>query len=289
MVIRCCAAAVLLGNSGGFIAQAGATEMREAGAKPDSGPTLQLQTGSRERSGNPIADFMYFIPLISPEPVTTVTSPRSTQATRITAVKRQQSGRAFTTTCDLEFTGQGMQRSDFDCTRKIQRHERELKAGGELDRQLRSITVSGPGHGRLEVQGTVNHGVPSVTQVRLRFDTQGQTSPVSIGLSNIRYVGGTFRHVNEVVARVNTLTFHRQPGQPKMEVGVAALKNKGAADNLWQNFKASLKGAAANLLIPPLNIEVAGQDAMMDFGQALASGAPSFTFPLAKNLKQSQS
>jgi hypothetical protein len=54
----------------------------------------------------------------------------------------------------------------------------------------------------------------------------GKTSPVSIGLCEIRYHEGEFRRLNEIVARVNTLTFRRGPGPPKMEVTVASVKNK---------------------------------------------------------------
>jgi hypothetical protein len=37
-----------------------------------------------------------------------------------------------------------------------------------------------------------------------------------------------------------------------------------------------------NLFIPPLTVEAVGHQAMLDFGQALASGARTFTFPCAK-------
>ncbi len=73
-----------------------------------------------------------------------------------------------------------------------------------------------------------------------------------------------------------------------MEVSVASVKKKGAGEGWWQNFKGGLKGVAVNLLIPPLMVEAVGHQAMLDFGQALASGAPSFTFPRARNLKESR-
>jgi hypothetical protein len=69
-----------------------------------------------------------------------------------------------------------------------------------------------------------------------------------------------------------------------MEVTVASVKNKGAPNGLWQNVKGALKGLAVNLLIDPLTIERIGNAAMLDFGQALASGAATFTFPQATNL-----
>ena len=40
-----------------------------------------------------------------------------------------------------------------------------------------------------------------------------------------------------------------------------------------------------NLLIDPLTVEAVGHRAMLDFGRALASGAATFTFPRATNLK----
>ena len=135
------------------------------------------------------------------------------------------------------------------------------------------------------VAGTVSNGVRTVTEVRLRFNARGKTSPVSIGLCDIHYQEGAYQYQNEVVARVNTLTFRRKAGPPKMDVTVASVKKKGAGKNLWQSLKGGVKGLAVNLFIDPLTVEAVGHQAMLDFGQALVSGAPTFTFPPAKNLK----
>ena len=70
-----------------------------------------------------------------------------------------------------------------------------------------------------------------------------------------------------------------------MEVTVASVKDKGEGDTLWQNLKGRVKGMAADLLLDPLDIEAAGNGAMLDFGKALVSGSPSFTFPQATNLR----
>ena len=160
---------------------------------------------------------------------------------------------------------------------------------GKLEHQLRSITVAGAARGRVEVKGTITNGFRTVNEVELRFNAEGQTSPVAIALCDVRYVGGQYRLVNEMVARVNTLTFRRKTGPPMMEVSVASVKNKGAGDGLWQNLKGSLKGVAANLAIEPLTVDAVGHRTMLDFGQALATGAPSFTFPRAKNLTKNRS
>jgi len=74
-----------------------------------------------------------------------------------------------------------------------------------------------------------------------------------------------------------------------MEVTVASVKNKGAGNGLWHNIESTVKGVAVNLLIDPLTVETIGHRAMLDFGRAVASGTPTFTFPLAKNLKVSDS
>jgi hypothetical protein len=282
-------ATILLFAAGGLVACGSRADTAEASIPEQRqvGPTLRMDY-ARESAGNDVGAFMYFIPLISPEPVAAYSTPGATHQARVTSASRQQSETAFTTTCDFEFSGDGSQEDVFDLARTIQRHEQQLKAGAILDKQLRSITVSGPGHGRVEVKGTIANGVPTVNQVRLRFNADGQTSPVSIGLCDIHYHEGDYRLKNELVARVNTLTFRREPGQPKMEVTVGSVKSKGAGEGIWQNFKGRIKGAAANMLINPLPVEVAGNDTMLNFGLALSTGATSFTFPHAAHLIENQ-
>ena len=102
---------------------------------------------------------------------------------------------------------------------------------------------------------------------------------------DVRYHEGEFRPENEIVARVNSLGFKRKPGLAKMEISVASVKRKDAANTAWQNFKGGLKGVAANLFLKPATIEPIGAQAMFDFGLALETGASSFTFPRARNLK----
>jgi hypothetical protein len=254
-----------------------------------TGPTIRLDYGRDQSPGNPIASFMYFVPLISPEPVSSTTSPGNTQAARVLSAKRKSTLHSFVVTCEFEFTGDGSQQSILDLAPTIRRHERELGAGGSTGRQLSSITVNGSGSGTVEVEGTVSNNVEIVREVRLRFNARGKTSPVSIGLCEIRYHERQFQRFNEIVARVNTLTFRRRPGPPKMEVTVASVKNKAAGDGLWQNLKGSVKGMAVNLLIDPLTVEAVGHRAMLDFGGALTSGAATFTFPRAANLKSNDS
>jgi len=104
-------------------------------------------------------------------------------------------------------------------------------------------------------------------------------------MCDVKFVDGDFRKVNGIVARVNTLTFRRQSGRPKMEITVASVKEKSAGDSIWQNFKGRVEGAAVNLFLAPLAVEEVGNQAMLDFGLALIAGSPTYTFPRAKNLR----
>jgi hypothetical protein len=250
-----------------------------------TGPTLHLDYGRGESNGCSVAEFMYFVPLTSPEPVSLSKSAGNTQRAKILSVIRRDAGDSFIVTCEVEFAGQGSQRNLFDQGREIHNHERDLKAGKALERQLSSINVEGSGRLKIEVEGTKTGATLTVNEVRLHFNAHGQDSPVSIGLNDIKLLDGKVQPCNELIARVNTLTFRRKPGAPKMEVSVASVKRADAGDNLWQNFVGSLKGKAVNMLIQPLTVERAGRDTMLEFGLALADHAGSFTFPIAKNLK----
>jgi len=70
-----------------------------------------------------------------------------------------------------------------------------------------------------------------------------------------------------------------------MDITVATVKRKDAGNGFVQNVIGGLKGTTVNLFIKPIRVEKAGNEAILDFGLALASEAPWFTFPRAKNLK----
>jgi len=260
----------------------------KSGASPgpeSAGPTLHLNYGRGESPGNPVAEFMYFVPLISQEPVSVVKSPGNTQRARMVSATRSFTARSFLAACEFEFAGEGNQQDVFDHTDKVRRHERELKEGGLLDHQLGSINVEGAGSVSIEVEETMTGHAPTVTEVRLRFNGRGRPSLVTIGLHDIGYFDGALRLRNESVARVNTLIFRRKPGPTKMDITVGSVKQKDAGDNFWQNLMGGLKATTANLLLKPIAVEPAGNEAMLNFGLALASEAPAFTFPRARNLK----
>jgi hypothetical protein len=250
-----------------------------------TGPTLQFDYGHGQPLDNPLGKFMYFVPLISPEQVSVFTNAGNSQCARVVSFHCRTNGGFFRAVCEFDFDGHGLQRNVFDHAAVIQRREKELKSGKSLAHQLASINVQGSGSGSIEIDGTLTNGLRAVNEVRLRFNSRGHASPVSISLQDICYHDGTIQLENEIVARVNTLTFRRQAGPPKMEVTLASIKRKDAANSLWQNFVGGLKGAAANLLLPPLTVTADGHRTMLDFGLALAMQQPTFTFPFATRLK----
>jgi hypothetical protein len=248
-----------------------------------TGPTLQFDYGEGRPRSNPLGAFMYFVPLISPEVVSLHTNLRNTQCARVVSFHCRTNSTVFRAVCEFNFVGEGMQRNVFDHTAVIQRHEHDLATGKVLAHQIASINVQGAGSGTAEIDGVFTNGRPAVTEMRLRFNSHGRTSPVRIALQDISLKNGTLNYDNETVARVNTLTF-RQKSPPKMEVTLASVKRADAGNGLWQNFVGGLKGAAASLLLPPINITASGQATMLDFGLALATDQTEFTFPFAERL-----
>lgn len=251
-----------------------------------AGPTFRLDYGGNESPGNPIGAFMYFVPLISPDPVSVHESAGNAQRARVISATRRFTPGAFSAECEFTITGDGSHRNIFDHADKVRRHERELKAGESLERVLQYISLEGPGHGLIEVEGVVTGRVATVTEARLRFNAGGHTSPVTIGLTDLLYnKDGALCITNEIVARVNTLEFRKAAGRPRMAVTVSSVKRKEAGDSLWQKLKGGVAGTLANFFIKPLPVEAVGNDAMLDFGAALVAKDALFTFPVARNLR----
>ena len=250
----------------------------------ETGPTLHFDYGRGRAPANPLIHFMYFVPLISPQPVSVFTNAGNTQMARVVSRECRTNGLTFHAVCDFELAGAGVERNVLDQAAIIRGHEDSLKAGKILAHQLASIDVTGPGLGWVEVDGVLTNGRPAVTEVRLRFNRSGHRSPVTIGLEDLACADGVTRAQNEMVARVNQLTFRQRAGRTEMEVTLDSVKAKAAADGFWQNFMGGLKGMAANAFLPPLHVASDGYAAMMDFGLALALAQPGFTFPLATRL-----
>ncbi|HEU0011939.1 MAG TPA: hypothetical protein VFT34_19150 [Verrucomicrobiae bacterium] len=293
---RCLTATLLLGllafagccNSGAKRADDSFPFRLARNAEPPAagaaGPTLRLDF-SDDSPGNPIGAFMYFVPLISPDPVSVHESAGNAQRSRVLSVTRRFSSGAFSAECEFTFTGDGSHRNIFDNSEKVRRHERQLRAGEALERALQYISIEGSGRGLIEVEGVVTGRVATVTEVRLRFNAHGGTSPVSIGLADLLYRDNQLCITNEIVARVNALTFRKAEGRPRMGVTVSSVKRKEASDSFWQRLKGGVAGTLANYFLKPLPVEPTGNDAMLDFGAALTGKEAQFTFPRARNLR----
>jgi len=249
-----------------------------------AGPTLRLDYQAHS-PGNPIGGFMYFVPLVSPEPVSVLESAGNSQRVHVISAARRFSRGAFSVECEFTITGEGFHRNDFHHSDKIRRDERRLKSGRPIERVLQSIALEGPAHGVIEIQGVVTGRVATVTEARLRFNARGESSPVTIGVADLLYSDGAVRLTNEMIARVNTLTFQKTAGKPRMGVSVSSVKRKEAGDSFWQKLKGGVAGTLANVLLKPIPVESAGNDAMLDFGVALAGKEALFTFPRARNLR----
>lgn len=265
LAISCCAAGIL--------------------AAAPTGPTLQLGYDPHQPRENPLGKFMYFVPLISLEPITLLTNAGDTQCARILSWTCRTNAGSFTAVCGFEFSGTGCQQNIVDHNPKIRARQKLLEAGNILPHQLDSISVEGAGSGSVEVTGILTNGQPLVTEIQMHFNGHNQPSPVSVGLVDIAWRNGQAQFTNAKIARVNTLIFHRKTGTPKMEVTLASVKAKDAGDGFWSNFVGDLKGSVANFFLPPLTIDASGQDAMLNFGLALVTQKSSFTFPFAARLK----
>jgi hypothetical protein len=255
-----------------------------------TGPTLHLDYGGTDAWGssrtNRLSDLMYFVALISREPVSTHESSGNTQRAKVLSLKRHDTAKSFLVTCQFEISGEGQHENRFDQSAVIREQEESMKRGAIVDRLLHSILVDGAGTLTVEVEGQRTGSGPVVSEVRLRFSGLTQGSPVLIELYDVRYASGVFRRVNEMLARVQSLTFRKQPGPTQMEVTVTSVRRKSARDNAWENFVGGVKGTIANWVMPPIPVAAAGHQAILDFGLALTALAPSFTFPHARNLKE---
>ena len=249
-----------------------------------TGPTLQFGYDGDRPLDNPLSEFMYFVPLISPENVALSTNAGNTQRAEVISFQCQTNGASFQAVCEFNFVGDGIQRNVFGHTAIIQRKQKDLDAGKTLAHQLEAISVEGAGSGSIEIEVTLTNDQPVVTEMQIRFNGHGHTSPVTVELEDISLKDGVYHYDNEIVARVNTLTFRQKSDPPKMEVNLASVKSKGAGNGMWSNFVGGLKGTAANMLLPPLTITVDGHKSMLDFGLALALQKATFTFPFAPRL-----
>jgi hypothetical protein len=244
-------------------------------AEEVNGPTILLGYSEEDLKINPIASFMYFVPLISPTTVDRETSVNNEQQTGIISYERKVTSKSFHVTCEFKVLGNGFHKSRFDLAGTIEASTTEFKKGGSLTNVLDYIKLEGEGFGTTQ----------TVTEVSIQFNARGHKSPVTVGLYDIKPRDGKYRYENrsnQIVARVNSLIFRKTEKTPRMGIKVASIA--GAAES--EGFFSSLKGSIANLFIAPSPVAQLGNDTMLNFGSTLLKQEPAFTFPKAMNIKE---
>jgi hypothetical protein len=252
-----------------------------------NGLTLIMSYSKQKFVKNPIASFMYFVPLIAPTLVDNISSVNNEQHVGIISHKVITEGKSFRVICEFRILGKGFHENTFDSDGMIELHANEAKEGETLTHMLDYIKVEGEGFGIIEANGTIAGSTPVVTEVNMQFNARGHKSPVTIGLYDIKPKDGKYKYENrsnESVARVNSLVFKKTEQSPKMGITIASIAKK----NESAGFFGWIKGAIANLFIKPLKVTKLGNTTMLEFGEALLQKKPTFTFPEAKNIKESK-
>ena len=254
--------------------------------KDGNGPTILLDFGKDSFKKNSVPSFMYFVPLISPVPVERQTSIGNEQQASVISRDKKVDSENFYVSCEFYMYGSGFHKNTFDHAGMIARNIGGLKEGEPLKNILDYIKFEGEGYGRIEIEGTINDSNETVTEVNVHFNARGQRSPVTVGIYSVEPKNGEYNYenrYNQIVARVNVLTFKRGQARPRMGIKLASVNSSDEeADGYWGH----IKGMIANLFIKPLEVEKIGNDAMLDFGYALLKERPAFTFPKAKNIKE---
>jgi len=256
-------------------------------AQDSNGPTIALDFSKDAFEKNPVASFMYFIPLISPTLVDRETSVNNEQRIGFISYKRKVDSNRFYVSCEFQILGQGFHKNTFDSAGMITKRIRNLEEEEPLTNMLDYIKVEGDGFGRIDVKGTTTGFTMTVTEVEMHFNARGQKSPVTVGLYSIKPKNGQYKYENrydKLIARVNTLTFKKSEKNTRMGITVASVNKETESDSLWGHIKAVI----ANLFINPPRVTKLGNDTMLNFGYGLLKQKPAFTFPRAKNLRENR-
>jgi len=255
--------------------------------KDSNGTTILLGYSKKGFKKNPISSFAYFVPLISTTLVDRQTSANNDQQIGIISYEKKVTSKSFHLACEFEISGHGFHKNTFEPAGMIAMYVGKLKKGETLTNMLDYIKFEGEGFGRIEVKGTMAGSAPTVTEVDLQFNARDHKSCVTVGLYDIKPKDGKYKYENrsnQVVARVNTLSFKKTNTIPHMGIKVASISNTEESEGVFSG----LKGIIANLLLNPPEVTRLGNQTMLDFGHALLERKPAFTFPKAKNIKENK-
>ncbi len=252
--------------------------------KSESGPTVYLFAEGDSYPDNILSDFMYFVPLISPVAVTAKQSVENTQGGHLLSFKSDLKGDKFYVSCEFRMKGQGSFTNKFDDKSMIAWNTK--KTSKKVFKSILDyIKFEGEGYGRIEAGGRISDDVAIADYVNVCFNARGADSPVSVGLYDVdltKKEGEQYYQYNRKVARVNILSFERSKTAPLMGIKIAAVGESEEKLGKWAHFV----GSIGNFFIDPIEIDRLGNDAMLSFGAGLYHKNSTFTFPIAKNLKQ---
>lgn len=253
-------------------------------ANTHTGPTLIMSYSGNKSVKNPIASFMYFVPLISPTLVDNISSVNNDQQVEIISNNLVMDSKTFSLRCEFEVSGSGFHMNTFDPAGMIAANVNEVKNGDSMTNMLDYIKIEGNCFGVIEVEGIISNSKRIVNRVAVKFNAKGHKSTVTIGLYDIKPINGQYSYENktaEMVVYVNSLIFTKTNKPPHMGIEIASIGKKQEA----VGFFASIKGAIANLFIKPPRVDSIGNTAILEFGYALLQKNPAFTFPKAKNIR----
>ena len=97
--------------------------------KDSNGPTLIMSYSKQKFIKNPIASFMYFVPLIAPTLVDNISSVNNDQQVGIISYDKKVTSKSFYLACYFEILGSGFHMNTFDFAGMIAAHTEELKKG----------------------------------------------------------------------------------------------------------------------------------------------------------------
>lgn len=248
-----------------------------------NGPTVKLFGEMGQYPENELADFMYFVPLISPVPVSEVIIADNEQKGYLLSYDVRRKKNSFYVSCEFRMKGKGFFINQFDRDAMV---EWNTQPGGKktvLKNVLNYIKFEGEGYGRIEAKGKIRNSKMTTDEVDVHFDARGAESPVVIGLYDVDLTekqNGHYKRFNHKVARVKTLSFSRSDTEPKLGIKISAVGETEKSLGMWEH----IKGFFGNFFIKPIEIDKLGNETMLEFGVALYRKKPKFTFPKAENL-----
>jgi hypothetical protein len=250
------------------------------------GPTLHLEYTPKQLV-NPVDVFMYFVPLNSLTAVSVQTAPDTRFAAGVVNWQRNDGrNNSFTLYCDFEITGSGLYKVVYEPNEMIDLVSRGKAGKSRITGLLDWIQLDGACRGRVVASGRIQSGEAEIEEVSISFNRDRQRSPVTIALYDVPRVEDRYDYgdrQNGTIARVNTLTFQRSDGAPRMSVEIASVHKAHQSEGLFSSITAMF----ANLLLSAQPVSVVGNETMLEFGLALFHKKAEFTFPVAETLTTS--